>query len=444
MKGQHLRNVRGMHDSPRCEARTQSGEPCKAPAKAGKRRCHNHIDKGARRGAPRKGAFGTAAVLLDKELRRHRLALRRLIVKAERGEPTKDLPAALREIDEGLKALSQKKMEGLSFKAPNPTRPSGQVRRGYNAEAGKDGGSGPPFAVGNRARGMMLGLAIGNAMGITLDGQPPGSYRKITSLIGGGPDGLRPGQWSHHTAQVLLMAEGLVDRGLFDPKLLLKLFLRWREEGLGRYGAPDLLPDDELSDILALYQEDDDFLISDPCAIREDLSALVRIAPLAISYRSDAALIQRLAEQQSCLTSEDAASSASCRALALMISEALERGGLAALDAAHGYHDEHERLREIVAGSWKTKSRDEISPTGHVFDQFEAALWCVGRTTTFEKAVIEAANIGGASAAIGALTGQIAGSIHGAHAIPAPWIADLVAHEIITNMADKLLDLPRR
>lgn len=42
MAGAHVRNVHGMHEAPRCGARTRKGTPCQAPAVAGKARCRMH------------------------------------------------------------------------------------------------------------------------------------------------------------------------------------------------------------------------------------------------------------------------------------------------------------------------------------------------------------------------------------------------------------------
>ena len=38
----HKRNTAGMHQSPRCGAKTRSGSPCKSPAVSGKARCRMH------------------------------------------------------------------------------------------------------------------------------------------------------------------------------------------------------------------------------------------------------------------------------------------------------------------------------------------------------------------------------------------------------------------
>jgi hypothetical protein len=52
MVSKHRRNTRPMLASPRCGARTRSGQPCRSPAVAGKKRCRMHGGaKGS--GAPR-------------------------------------------------------------------------------------------------------------------------------------------------------------------------------------------------------------------------------------------------------------------------------------------------------------------------------------------------------------------------------------------------------
>ena len=41
----------------------------------------------------------------------------------------------------------------------------------------------------DRYRGALLGLAVGDALGTTLEFSPPGSFEPIHDLVGGGPFG---------------------------------------------------------------------------------------------------------------------------------------------------------------------------------------------------------------------------------------------------------------
>ena len=44
-----------------------------------------------------------------------------------------------------------------------------------------------------RFRGSLLGLAVGDALGTTLEFRPPGTFTPIDDMIGGGPFDLEPG-----------------------------------------------------------------------------------------------------------------------------------------------------------------------------------------------------------------------------------------------------------
>ena len=48
----------------------------------------------------------------------------------------------------------------------------------------------------NRYHGALLGLAVGDALGTTLEFNPPGTFRPLTDMQGGGPFNLQPGQWT--------------------------------------------------------------------------------------------------------------------------------------------------------------------------------------------------------------------------------------------------------
>ena len=58
-----------------------------------------------------------------------------------------------------------------------------------------------------RYRGSILGLAAGDAVGTTVEFQPPGSFEPVTDMIGGGVFQLQPGQWTDDTSMALCLAE---------------------------------------------------------------------------------------------------------------------------------------------------------------------------------------------------------------------------------------------
>lgn len=69
----------------------------------------------------------------------------------------------------------------------------------------------------DRYRGCLLGLATGDALGTTLEFEPPGYFSPIDDMVGGGPFGLEPDQWTDDTSKALYLAASLVAKGGFDP-----------------------------------------------------------------------------------------------------------------------------------------------------------------------------------------------------------------------------------
>jgi len=65
--------------------------------------------------------------------------------------------------------------------------------------------------LSDRHRGCLLGLAVGDALGTTLEFTRPGTFAPITDMVGGGPFGLKPGQWTDDTSMALCLAESLVE-----------------------------------------------------------------------------------------------------------------------------------------------------------------------------------------------------------------------------------------
>jgi hypothetical protein len=83
----------------------------------------------------------------------------------------------------------------------------------------------------DRYRGALLGLAVGDALGTTLEFKAPGTFKPITDMIGGGPFDLKPGQWTDDTSMALCLAESLIEKHGFDPKDQMDRYCRWWKEG---------------------------------------------------------------------------------------------------------------------------------------------------------------------------------------------------------------------
>ena len=82
-----------------------------------------------------------------------------------------------------------------------------------------------------RYRGCLLGLAVGDAIGSSLEFNYPGCFEPITDMIGGGPFNLNPCEWTDDTSMALCLAESLITKKEFDSVDQLERYVMWFEEG---------------------------------------------------------------------------------------------------------------------------------------------------------------------------------------------------------------------
>ena len=89
----------------------------------------------------------------------------------------------------------------------------------------------------------------------------------------------------------------------------------------------------------------------------------------------------------------------------------------------------------------RDKVRTQIKSSGYVIDTLEAALWCTDQAESFEEALVLAVNLAGDADTVGAVTGQIAGAVFGASAIPERWLEPLSWRGQSETLAAQLLRL---
>lgn len=82
-----------------------------------------------------------------------------------------------------------------------------------------------------RFKGALLGLACGDAVGTTLEFKPRGTFSPITDMTGGGPFGLRKGEWTDDTSMALCLAASLIEQMTFDPEDQITRYCNWQSRG---------------------------------------------------------------------------------------------------------------------------------------------------------------------------------------------------------------------
>jgi ADP-ribosylglycohydrolase len=295
----------------------------------------------------------------------------------------------------------------------------------------------------NRARGCLAGLAVGDALGTTLEFTSPGTFEPLTDMIGGGPFRLKPGQWTDDTSMALCLAESLLGCGGFDLKDQAERYVRWWREG--HHSATGTCFDigNTVRAALSSFQRDGVAAAGSSDSHSAGNGSIMRLAPVPIHFRDPAEAMYYAAE--SSRTSHQApACLDACRYFGGIL-WGLIHGATKIEVLAPFYHPAggtwegmDPAIAAIAAGSFKMKEPPEIRGTGYVVRSLEAALWAFHRSSTFEEGALLAVNLGEDADTTGAVFGQLGGALYGLDGIPARWLERLHAREMILDFAQKL------
>lgn len=159
----------------------------------------------------------------------------------------------------------------------------------------------------------------------------------------------------------------------------------------------------------------------------------MRLAPLAIFYSGDFKNTVKFVAENSKLTHQAVEAVDCCRYFSALLYGALNGETKKILlsdlySPIPGYWDENpltDTVRQIALGSYKKKSREQISSSGYVIHTLEAALWAFYRNDDFRTGALEAVNLAGDSDTVGAVYGQLAGAYCGETNIPIEWITSV-------------------
>ncbi|HER35257.1 MAG TPA: ADP-ribosylglycohydrolase family protein [Halothiobacillaceae bacterium] len=297
--------------------------------------------------------------------------------------------------------------------------------------------------IRDRAVGALLGLAVGDAVGTTLEFTPRDTYGALTDMVGGGPFRLEAGQWTDDTSMALCLADSLIEKRGLDRADLMERFVRWWQHGENSANGRCFDIGGTTSQALSRFMSTGDPVAGSTDPRSAGNGSIMRLAPVAIFHCRSSEEAQAAARAQSATTHGAPAAVDACAFLAMLLVGAINGAGKQAVLAPAAI-DAVAEIRTIAAGSWRAKERHEISSSGYVVHTLEAALWAVDRSETFDEAVLLAANLGDDADTVAAVTGQIAGALWGASGIPQRWRDRLAWHDHIAGRASDLLDAGTR
>ena len=265
----------------------------------------------------------------------------------------------------------------------------------------------------DRALGAYWGLAVGDALGATVEfltkGEIATQYGVHQKIIGGGWLRLRPGQVTDDTEMSLRLGRSLLRTGTLDPRDVCEEFADWLKtkpvdvgntcrRGISRYVVKGTTETE--------FHEGD-----------AGNGAAMRILPVALATLGDDAKLEAWSAAQAHTTHNHPLSDDATLALARMVHTLLDGGGVKGVrEVANALIAKHRAFRfEPYRGN----------SSAYVVDTVQTVLHCYFRTDSFRSCVVETVNLGGDADTTGAIAGMLAGATYGASAIPNAWTVKL-------------------
>jgi ADP-ribosylglycohydrolase len=268
--------------------------------------------------------------------------------------------------------------------------------------------------------------------------------------MGGGPFGLKPGQWTDDMSMALCLAESLIEKHGFDPKDQMDRYCRWWQEGYLSSTGTCFDIGITVRTALAHYQRSGEPFAGSTDPLTAGNGSLMRLAPVPLAFRRNVEMSIDNAGESSRTTHAAPTAIDACRYFAGLLLGALEGRSKEELLSSffspasdREYWKRHPlspEIAEIANGSFKQKQPPAIIGNGFVVRSLEAALWAFYRSDSFRDGALRAVNLGNDADTTGAIYGQLAGAFYGVSAIPEDWIERLTMREFISQSADALFD----
>ena len=305
-----------------------------------------------------------------------------------------------------------------------------------------------------RARGALLGLAVGDALGTTQEFSRPAmpAFPEMASgpqreIVGGGPFDLEPGQVTDDTHMAICLAGSLWGQGRFDVVDAADRYVEWRRHTFDIGGqtaaALDAIEDgaSPRSAGRAVWE----------ARGREAAGngSLMRTAPIGVFFATDPTQLRQAAREDSAITHFDERCQQACVAFNVAIATAISTSG--PVDPNVVWHSARAELSrpDLVEDLECARHSDPglLEPALHMHEHqgfvrvaFRLAFWELLHAPSLEAALIDVINRGGDADTNGAITGALLGSVHGERSIPARW-RHLVLHALEDAPAGPLRDV---
>lgn len=300
----------------------------------------------------------------------------------------------------------------------------------------------------SKCRGMLVGLAVGDALGTTLEFKQRGSFEPIETIIGGGPFSMKPGRWTDDTSMTLCLADSLIEKNDFDAADQMEKYIDWYRNGYNSSDGGCFDIGLTTRNALMRFEDTGEAYSGSDNPRTAGNGSIMRLAPVVIKYFKNTGELLQFAALSSKTTHAAPEAVQSCMLLALYLKAFVENHDKEYI-LSNEFISEVQRLipdlepkvDNILQGSYASKTENQIVSSAYCIATLEAALWAFYHGADFRETLLKAVNLGDDADTVGAVTGQLAGAFYGYENIPADWRKTLYLEPEISDRADALLKI---
>ncbi len=270
-----------------------------------------------------------------------------------------------------------------------------------------------------RARGVAVGAAIGDALGMPLEFGPAIHPDRLVCDMQ--PGRLPAGAFTDDTEMALALADSLLAHTRLDPTDLAQRFVAWYRAGPADIGRQTRLVLKRIARgepwgaAVAAVQAENPWSTGN--------GSIMRCWPVALAHWDDHDRLLADSRLQSQVTHPHPECAAGSAFVNLVIYH-LAHGAKpqAAVSRALDGADLPTALRQAIEEA-PAKRRADLPNSGWVRHTLESAVWGLLTTNSFKEAVVQVVNLGNDTDTAGAVVGALAGAAYGLSAIPDAWRA---------------------
>lgn len=300
-----------------------------------------------------------------------------------------------------------------------------------------------------RIAGALLGLLVGDALGVPYEFHPPEQIPPLELIEFAPPPGyaraharVSPGTWSDDGAQALCLLASLLDCGKLDPDDLAHRFLRWYEEGYLAVDANVFDVGITTGNAIRAFRAGTPALDAGPSGERDNGNgSLMRVLPLALWHTGPDAALVADARAQSRVTHGHPRAQLCCALYCLWARHILDAAPdpwTAAVVALRALHPNGTPEREEIEWAIRPDDPPEGRGSGYVVDTLRSARWALA-AGDYEHVVKAAVSLGNDTDTTACVAGGLAGLRDGIAAIPQRWRDALRGQDLLMPLLERLL-----